>query len=94
MRKEHIHTRTHQVGRIPSLRDKILAYLETQDRPQTAREIADAIGVHKSTPYRPLKELVKLKLLDSEIGIDGEEFCLDKEYLEYFKSQPRRIKID
>lgn len=87
------YTRTHNIGRIPSLRDKILAHLEIQELPQTAKEIAFAIGVHKSTPYRPLKELVKLELLTSTMGIDGEEFSLDKESVEKFKEQPRRIKI-
>jgi len=88
-----IYTRTHNIGRIPSLRDKILAHLEKQKSPQTAKEIADAIGVHKSTPYRPLKELVKLELLTSTIGIDGEEFSLDRDSLNEFKVQPRRTKI-
>lgn len=89
---EQVYTRTHNIGRIPSLRDKILGYLENQDTPKTAKEIADAIGVHKSTPYRPLKALVKLDLLKSSFGIDGEEFLLDKKILEEFKKQPRRIK--
>ncbi len=87
------YTRTHNIGRIPTLRDEILAHLEKQKSPQTAKEIAEAIGVHKSTPYRPLSELVKLGLLTSTIGIDGEEFILDEESWEKFKSQPRRIKV-
>ncbi len=89
---EQVYTRTHQIGRIPSLRDKILAYLEKQEKPCTAKEIAEAIGVHKSTPYRPLKELVKLKLLNSDIGIDGEEFSIDDESLASFKLEPRRVR--
>ncbi len=93
-KSSHAYTRTYNIGRIPSLRDKILAYLETQKKPQTAKEIAEAIGIHKSTPYRPLKELVKLELLTSDMGIDGEEFSVDKEHLNDFKLEPRRIKSE
>jgi DNA-binding IclR family transcriptional regulator len=91
--KEIVHTRSHQTGRLPSLRDKILMYLEKQTTPKTAKEIADALGIHKSTPHRALKELTKMKLVDVSFDIDGAQYLLDKTYLEYFKMHPRRIKI-
>lgn len=86
------YTRTHSKGRIPNLRDTILEYLEDQNEPKTAKDIADNLGLNKSSPYRPLQELVKLKILDVSYGIDGTQYTVDRQFLEYFKMHPRRVK--
>jgi DNA-binding transcriptional regulator GbsR (MarR family) len=90
--KPKLNARTHYTGRFPTLRNDIVEFLLRQTAPVTAFDIAKALVLSKSAPYRPLKELIEMKLVEKNMGIDGAEFILDKEFYEYLKLRdPRRI---
>ena len=86
-------TRSHHTGRLPTLRDSIVEFMRgKKGNSVTALEIAAALDLHKSAPYRVLKELMQMKLVERNMGLDGAEFTLDDQYYEYLKeTQPRRI---
>lgn len=85
-------TRSHHTGRLPTLRDSVVEFMKKQEQPITAREISDALELHKSAPHRVLKELVGMNLVEKTMGLDGAEFILDKQYYDYLKeAEPRRV---
>ena len=87
-----LNARTHYTGRFPTLRNNVVEFLFKQSGPVTAFDIAKALDLSKSAPYRPLKELIEMKLVEKNMGVDGAEFILDKEFYEYLKiSESRRI---
>ena len=88
-----IRTRKKSVGREPSLRDEILNLLIDYDRPMTAKDIADYLSVNKTTPFRPLADLVQMRLVNkNEEGVDGAEYSINPEEVTKLKEAPRRIK--
>lgn len=90
--KPKLNARTHYTGRFPTLRNNVVEFLLRQTGPVTAFDIAKALDLSKSAPYRPLKELIEMKLVEKSMGIDGAEFTLDKEFYEYLKLiEPRRV---
>lgn len=88
-----IRTRKKSVGREPSLRDEILSLLIDYEQPMTAKDIALQLQVNKTTPFRPLADLVQMQLvIKNEDGIDGAEFSVNKEQVEKLKEVPRRTR--
>lgn len=88
-----IRTRKKSVGREPSLRDEILNLLIDYERPMTAKDIADHLQVNKTTPFRPLADLVQMQLVNkNEDGIDGAEFTINHEQVAKLREVPRRTR--
>lgn len=88
-----IRTRNKPVGREPSLRDDILQLLIDSNSPMTAKDIAECLSVNKTTPFRPLSDLVQMKLITkNENGIDGAEYLVDTDNLIKLQNNPRRSK--
>ena len=88
-----IRTRKKSVGREPSLRDEILSLLIDYEQPMTAKDIAKQLQVNKTTPFRPLADLVQMQLVfKNEDGIDGAEFSVNKEQVAKLREVPRRTR--
>lgn len=88
-----IRTRKKSVGREPSLRDEILSLLIDYEQPMTAKDIAQQLQVNKTTPFRPLADLVQMQLvIKNEDGIDGAEFSVNKEEVAKLRETPRRTR--
>lgn len=87
-----VRTRKKAVGREPTLRDSILQVLIDNGVPMTARDVADALGVNKTTPFRPLSDLESGGLIKKELGIDGAQYSVNADAVEDHKKDPRRIK--
>lgn len=88
-----IRTRKKSVGREPSLRDNILKLLIDMDRPMTAKDIAECLDVNKTTPFRPLADLVQMQLvLKNDKGVDGAEYSANQDEVVRLSEMPRRIK--
>lgn len=88
-----VRTRKKAVGREPSLRDKILHLLIDVERPMTAKDIAECLDVNKTTPFRPLSDLVQMQLVvKNESGVDGAEYCANPTEIAKLGAEARRIK--
>lgn len=88
-----IRTRKKSVGREPSLRDQILDLLMDTKRKMTARDIAEHLSINKTTPFRPLADLVQMNLvIRHEGGLDGTEFSANESAVEAIAHADRRIK--
>lgn len=87
-----IRTRKKAVGREPSLRDQILHLLIDVDRPMTARDIASHLEINKTTPFRPLADLVQMQLVLKGESVDGAEYSVNQAELAKLEKLPRRIK--
>jgi len=55
-------------GRTPKLRNLILDIIVNSDEELTMADIASAVKLNSSTPYRPLMELVNMNLLEKKIN--------------------------
>jgi DNA-binding IclR family transcriptional regulator len=59
-------TRTSKRGRTPSLRDEILNLLACSGKAMTLKEIAEHVHRDETTPFRPLKDLKLMGLVESD----------------------------
>lgn len=87
-----IRTRKKAVGREPTLRDSILQVLIDHETPMTARDVADVLGINKTTPFRPLSDLESGGLIKKELGVDGAQYSADIAAIEAYKKIPRRVR--
>lgn len=87
-----LRTRKKPVGREPVLRDSILQLLVDSGGPMTARDVADVLGINKTTPFRPLNDLENEGLIKKELGVDGAQYIADLDAIEIFKKIPRRVR--
>jgi predicted transcriptional regulator len=61
-----VNTRTSSRGRTPKLRDEILYTLAQNRLPMSLKEIAIHLNKDETTPYRPLKDLQLMGLVNSD----------------------------
>lgn len=80
-------TRTSKRGRNPTLRDQILMLLAKTDKAITMKEIAQELNKDETTPFRPLKDLVLMGLVETDDSDDGMEYFLNKDkYVEFTRT--------
>ncbi len=87
-----LRTRRKPVGREPKLRDQILDLLIDVDKPMTARDIAEYLNVHKTSPFRPLNDLIQDQLVFKDDGLDGAEYRVNKPKIVTLQQIERRQK--
>jgi len=59
-------TRTSKRGRTPALRDEILNLLVCSGKAMSLKEIAEHVHRDETTPFRPLKDLKLMGLVESD----------------------------